>query len=265
MPELALPDVALHYEIDGQGPPLLMLAGFMSDSASWAPLVPLLSPHFTLIRPDNRTTGRTTPWNAPASPTIWAQDALALLDHLGHPQTHVIGHSLGGNIGWALAQSAPSRIASYTMAASAPIGLTRNMDLFRTLIAIRRSDAPTDTWLRALFPWLFSTAVYDVPGAVDAAVAQSLAYPHAQSPDAMDHQLAAILAADPAIFRETPNVPTQALLAENDLLVPLDLAQSALEGVAQNIITGAGHSIHWDAPNAVADHLHAFTSQHPIG
>ena len=58
MPVLERDDLELHYEIEGDGPPLLMIAGMASDSASWAPLVPLLTPHFTLIRPDNRTTGR---------------------------------------------------------------------------------------------------------------------------------------------------------------------------------------------------------------
>ena len=84
MPELALPDITLHYEIDGSGPPLLMLAGMLSDSASWGALAPLLTAHFTLIRPDNRSTGRTTPWRAETSVGQMARDALALMDHLGH-------------------------------------------------------------------------------------------------------------------------------------------------------------------------------------
>ena len=265
MPELERPDVILHYEVSGTGPPLLMLSGFMSDSASWAPLIPLLEPDFTLIRPDNRSTGRTRPWNAPASPAIWADDALALLDHLGHRRAHVLGHSLGGNIAWVLAQDAPSRIASCTMAASAPIRLNRNTDLFEALIAIRRSDAPSETWLRALFPWLFAPSVYDLPGAIETAVAQSLGYPHAQSPEAMAHQLNALKNADPKPFATIPQVPLLALLAERDLLVPLENAQDALKGITQQIIPGTGHSVHWDAPDAVASHLRDFAAKHPIG
>ena len=47
MPDLPLSDISLHYEVDGRGPPLLMLAGMLSDSASWGALAPLLSDHFT--------------------------------------------------------------------------------------------------------------------------------------------------------------------------------------------------------------------------
>ena len=83
MPDLKLDDISLHYEVDGSGPPLLLHAGMLSDSATWAPLVPLLTEHFTLIRPDNRSTGRTTPGDAPNSGAHMAADVLALMDHLG--------------------------------------------------------------------------------------------------------------------------------------------------------------------------------------
>ena len=66
MPDLALEDITLHYEIDGSGPPLLMLAGMMGDNASWGALLRLLTPHFTVIRPDNRTTANAGANNGPA-------------------------------------------------------------------------------------------------------------------------------------------------------------------------------------------------------
>lgn len=96
MPDLPLSDISLHYEVDGSGPPLLMLAGMLSDSASWGALAPLLSDHFTLIRPDNRSTGRTTPWDAETSVAQMARDALTLMEYLGHDTFHVVGHSMGG-------------------------------------------------------------------------------------------------------------------------------------------------------------------------
>lgn len=262
MPDLDLPDVTLHYEVIGNGPPLMLVAGMLSDSASWAPVVPFLSPHFTLICPDNRTTGRTFPQDAPASPKIWAEDALALLAHLGHDTCHVVGHSLGGYIAWAMASLAPDRMQSCTMVASAPLSLFRNMDLFRSLVAIRRSDAPPDTWLRVFLPWIFTPEFYQTPGAIDAAIAQSLAYPHAQSADAMAHQLTAVATADPALFQARPDVPMQAILAEKDLLIPLDLAQQALNGISTEVVSGCGHAPHWDAPDQVARAIKRFTDSH---
>lgn len=255
--------VSLHYEVTGTRPPLLMLAGFMSDHASWTPLVPLLAPHFTCIAPDNRTTGRTTPWDAPVSIEHMATDALALMDSLGFDRFHVLGHSMGGIIALQMAREAPQRIASAHIAASAPVRLNRNTALFTNLIAIRRSDAPPDTWLRALFPWLFNPKVFENSAAIDRAITDSLAYPHGQSVDAMEHQLSALRDFDGATLT-APKCPTQALVAALDLIIPPTHILSVLGHLPYHMIEGAGHSIHWDAPETVANHVRSFAAAHPI-
>jgi len=263
MPTLDRGDVTLHFEVFGNGPPLLMIAGFMSDHTSWTPLVPMLSTDFTCICIDNRTTGRTTPWDAPVSIDLMCQDGLALMDHLGHGQFHVLGHSMGGIIALHMAQVAPKRLASTHVAASAPIRLPRNTALFANLISIRRTDAAPDTWLRALFPWLFNPLVYQDAAAVDAAVADSLAYPHGQSADAMEHQLNALRDFDGTALAD-PGCPTQVLVGALDLIVPPDHALAVLGHLPHHIVEGAGHSIHWDAPDNVAALVRAFAAKHQI-
>lgn len=263
MPRLDHNDVSLHYEVTGSGPPLLMLAGFMSDHASWTPLVPLLCNQFACIRIDNRTTGQTKPWNAPVSIDLMCRDALALMDHLGCARFHVLGHSMGGIMALHMAQVVARRLASTHVCASAPIRLPRNTALFANLIAIRRSDAPPDTWLRALFPWLFNPRVYHDPITVDGAVADSLAYPHAQSADAMEHQLEALRGFDGSGLA-TPTCPTQMLVGALDLIVPPDHALAVLGHLPHHIVEEAGHSIHWDAPETVAYLVRAFATKHPV-
>ncbi len=260
MPTFDHGSVSVHYEISGEGPPLLMIAGMMSDSASWTPLIPLLGQHFTIIRPDNRTSGRTAPWDAPASIDHFATDCAGLIDHLNLGAAHVIGHSLGGMIGMRLASSFPHTVKSLTLAASAPLRLERNVALFKSLLAIRQSNATPDTWLNALFPWLFAPAFYDLPKAVEQAALASLAYPFSQTAEAMAHQIAALDNYAPEDIAELP-CPTQAILAEDDLLLPATLAKPTLGQIPTHMITNAGHSIHWDAPDAVADQLLRFIAQ----
>ena len=265
MPFLERPDIRYHYEVSGSGPPLVLIAGFMSDSASWGPLVPLLEPHFTLIRPDNRSTGRTTPWDAPCGPQQWAEDVKTLMEILGHAKYHVVGHSLGGFIGWQLAQTVPDRVASLSIAAVAIRSFERNTALFRALIDVRRTNATDETWLRLLYPWLIYSEKYETPGLIDAFVSASTAYAHAQTVGAMEHQLNALYGdVDPTPFESVPPVPLSALLAREDLLVPLTLATPTLTGVDTQIIEEAGHALHWDQPETVAEHIVSFAGKNAI-
>lgn len=261
MPIFEHDGIQQHYEITGNGPPLLLVAGMVSDSASWAPLLPLLEPQFTVVRPDNRTTGQTTPWNAPASVPLFAADCAALVEYLGLGPVHVMGHSLGGMIAMQFAIAHPTSVKTLTLAASAPLRLSRNIALFQSLLEIRQSNAAPDAWLKALFMWLFAPALYDTPAALDQAAAAALAYPFAQSQHAMAHQIAALDGYHPDDISAVA-CPVQALLAQNDILLPTTLALPTLAATPVHHIAGAGHSIHWDAPDAVAGHLLRFIAHH---
>jgi aminoacrylate hydrolase len=257
MPTFEHDGVSIHYERSGDGPPLLLIAGMMSDSASWLPLVPLLARHYTVIRPDNRTTGRTTPWNAPASIDKFAFDCAALMDRISLGRAHVVGHSLGGMIGMRMATHYAENVKSLSLLAAAPLRLERNVQLFKTLLAIRQSDAKPGVWLNALFPWLFAPSLYETPGALAEATQAALAYPYAQTPAAMAHQIAALDGYKPEAPGDLP-CPAQALLGAGDLLLPAGHAKAALGNIPVQMIEDAGHSLHWDQPEAVADHLRQF-------
>ena len=261
MPTLTLPEATLHYEIGGSGPPLMLVAGMASDSASWAPIVPRLERDFTVIRPDNRSTGRTLPVDAPASVSIWAQDAISLLDHLGIDRAQVMGHSLGGIIATQIAMTAPDRVLRLVLLASAPLRLPRNDALFAVMLALRGPGLPPDLWLRVFLPWLFHPRFFDDPAAQEIAITQTLAYPHAQSATAMAHQARALASFDPRPLQAGPGVPVLALLSTDDLLIPANAARAALAAFADLRVvslSGAGHSLHWDAPEQVLDHILPF-------
>ena len=264
MPKLALSDLEYHYEIDGSGPALLLIPGMLSDSASWGPMVAPLAKKYTVIRPDNRSTGRSKPELAPTSPQQNAADCLALLDHLGIARAHVVGHSMGGYIAAELATLAPDRTATLSLLCSAPLNLPRSWHLFQTLCDIRNTG-PEGLWLRALFPWLFHHSFFDNPEQIEGAVAASLAYPHAQSLQAMQHQLDALKTYVPTGKPMEISAPTLALLAQDDLIVPHDAALTLLKQIPNvdvQTLQDAGHSIHWDATSQVLERVTTFLQEH---
>src|SRR5262249_56732329 len=59
MPYLELPEHALYYEVDGSGPPLLMVMGLGGNAQVWAPIRRRLTRHWRLVMYDMQGTGRT--------------------------------------------------------------------------------------------------------------------------------------------------------------------------------------------------------------
>ena len=250
MPKLSLPDGRLHYEIGGSGPPLLLIAGMLSDSASWGPLVTPLEESHTVIRPDNRTTGRTQ-HDGQARIEDMASDAARLVNALGLGPAHVVGHSLGGTIALLLAGIRPQAVRSLTLMAAAPLNRPHLVALFEGLARIRARTE--EEWLRALYPWLFSPAFFETPSNVEAALLAARAYPHAQSLPAMEEQTRAFAAFDPGTIRPVGAIPAQAIFGATDLIAPQALAEPVLRALGVETfgcLPDAGHSLHWDAPEA---------------
>lgn len=257
MPDFDNNGASVHYELVGSGPPLLLLAGLASDGASWGPLTPLLAERFRVILIDNRGSGRTRAGGALSS-TDMADDARALLDHLDIREASVVGHSLGGALGLMLAARHPARVrrlVTMTTGAVTP----KIHALFGDLLHVYR-DQPPQTYFRLLYQWLFSERFFADPVNVAAAAAASVAYPWRQSPDDFARQLEALKTAAPLDLAAV-RCPVLALAAGRDLLGPPEAVRALHAPVPDHrveVIEAAAHSIHWEAPEAVAEKVIGF-------
>ena len=128
-------DVKIHYDVRGEGSPVLLLApgGMRSAAALWerAPFDPrqVLADDFKAIAMDQRNAGASTgPVTAEDGWHTYADDQLALLDHLRIERCHVLGMCIGGPFCLELMRRAPERIASGVLLQ--PIGADANRDIF---------------------------------------------------------------------------------------------------------------------------------------
>lgn len=250
MPQFVRDAATIHYEILGEGPPLLLIAGTASDGASWAPLLPLL-PGRQLILFDNRGSGQTRV-EGPIETDEMVEDAAALLDHLGIAQADIVGHSLGGALGLWLAARHPGKVRRLVTLAAGTIGIKERV-LFRDMARLYPTILPQD-WFRLFYQWLFSQPFFADEARVAAAAEASTAYAHRQSPGDFARQVAAIdRSRGPDL--STIACPVLAVAAELDLLAP-PLSVGALhKPIAEHemiTIEDAAHSIHWEQPDAVA-------------
>ncbi|HET6315047.1 MAG TPA: alpha/beta fold hydrolase, partial [Chloroflexota bacterium] len=105
-------DLDLHVEVDGYGPPLLLLHGFTGSLHAWDGIRSALGIRARLVLVDLIGHGQSdSPENAERYTLEWcARDLLAILDELRLERVSVLGYSMGGRIALHLALAAPERI-----------------------------------------------------------------------------------------------------------------------------------------------------------
>lgn len=116
--------VKIHYEVEGEGPPLVLLHWFTGSLEDWRVFgyVDALKDNYRLILIDARGHGQS---NKPHDPVAYvlekqAADIVAVLDELDVDKAHYFGYSMGGTLGWALAKYAPDRLSSLIIGGEAP-------------------------------------------------------------------------------------------------------------------------------------------------
>ncbi len=122
MPELELDDVTLAYDVTGEGEPVLLVAGCGQPAVAFQlGLVPgLVEAGYQVVVFDNRGVEPSSSPPAPYTVAQMADDALALLDHLGMTApVRVAGHSMGGWIAETLVVDHPHRVRSAALMGSA--------------------------------------------------------------------------------------------------------------------------------------------------
>ena len=104
--------IRMHYITAGRGPALLLLHGTPKTHYYWYKLVPLLTPHFTIVAPDLRGFGATDkpPAASGYDSLTNATDLAALMTQLSHPAYFVHCEDRGADYGYVLAATRRSAV-----------------------------------------------------------------------------------------------------------------------------------------------------------
>jgi pimeloyl-ACP methyl ester carboxylesterase len=104
-------DARIHYVAYGQGEPVLLLHGGLSNKLSWFSQIPwLVASGRRVVLIDTRGHGESTPGNTKLSYQIFAEDTIQVLDRLGIQRTDIVGWSDGGIIALMLGLEVPQRV-----------------------------------------------------------------------------------------------------------------------------------------------------------
>ncbi len=121
MPTADVNGVHIYYEVAGAGPRLLALPGSGADLRN-AIIGRPLEDRFTVLTLDQRGLGRSSIPPGPYSIADYAEDALALLAHVGWERAPLLGISFGGMVAQEVAIRAPERVDRLVVACSSSGG-----------------------------------------------------------------------------------------------------------------------------------------------
>ncbi len=137
MPVVRVGDIDVYYELEGEGPPLVLIGGLASNISGTEWLTRAMASSNRVLAFDNRGAGRTDKPDAPYSIPMMAGDTDRLMGTLGIGQASVLGVSMGGRIALELALSHPDRVSQ--------------LILVSTMAAARTPDTSTRMGLLTMF------------------------------------------------------------------------------------------------------------------
>ncbi|MEU6405661.1 alpha/beta hydrolase [Streptomyces sp. NPDC046985] len=133
-----LDGLRLHAVVGGEGPPLLLLAGWPETWYAWRLVMPELARDYTVVAPDPRGVGLSDKPDAGYDTGTLAADMVALMAALGHDRFAMVGHDVGMWTGYAVAADFPDRVERLALAEAVIPGLAPSPPIFAHQDVINR-------------------------------------------------------------------------------------------------------------------------------
>jgi pimeloyl-ACP methyl ester carboxylesterase len=219
VPQVKVDGLAINYDVQGEGEPLLLIPYTSADHACYAFQLPAYTEHFLCIALDLPGTGESDKPAGPYSTEGYADQVAVFLGAIGVEQAHVAGVSLGAAVGMHLAARHPGRVRSLSLHS----GWDASDDYLKIVVEQWRALASTlptvsDMVIQGIFPWCFTPEMYvDRPEFVDTLVDFVRGRP-AQPLDAFLAQIDAVIAHDASAALGDIGAPTLITFGARDLV-----------------------------------------------
>ena len=260
----AIAGTNLNYEVKGTGPAVLFLHAFPLTLRMWDAQARALEATHQVVRFDARGFGGTPPGDGLLTMERIADDAVALLDHLGLSKAIVCGISMGGYAAFALMRRHPERVKGLVLAdtRTAPDSPEAKRTRSAQADTVRREGPPgiADAFLQKARGETTRKERPEVVARIKEAIL-------AASARGIVDALAGLAArADSGPTLREIHVPTLVVCGAEDALTPVadaEAIQRGIPGSTLQIIPKAGHLSALEDPAAFDAVLLAFLRTAP--
>ena len=246
------------YERRGEGPPVVLLHGYVGDRRMWRSQLDDISDEFTVVAWDAPGHGGSSDPPEEFPLHAFADCLAAFIDALELGRPHVVGLSFGGGLALELVRRHPGLPASLVLA-SAYAGwagsLPPEVAEERLQQALRLAELPPDQLVAELMPTMFSDSA---PAELVEEFSASMREFRAVGVRANSRAFAE---ADLRDVLPRVDVPTLLLYGDSDVRAPAGVAHDLHAGIPGSrlvFIPGAGHVCNIDASQSFNRELRTF-------
>lgn len=251
------------YDDIGSGPTVLLIHGFPLNRALWRPQqADLVAAGYRVIAPDLRGFGESDETDGSCSIDLFADDMVALLEHLDVDQAVVVGMSMGGYLLFNLLERYPQRLTAAVFMVTRSVADDEATRQQRLQLAENCRKYGPQTVADRLHPVLFAPGTLETRPKLGEEVYSWMVTTGSRG------LVAGLLAmrdrrdSTPRLNRIT--VPTLVIGAAEDQVCPLEHARMIANGISGSrfvVVEDAGHLANLEQPNQINHHLLDFLRQ----
>ena len=242
--------VKLNWRDKGEGEALVFIHGFPFRSTMWAPQFDAIPPGWRFIAPDLRGFGNSERGTALMSIDLFADDVVALLDHLEIEQAVICGMSMGGYVTLSLAHRYPHRVRALVLVATRASADSEEAIKTRRDLAIRARNQGSQVVVESMLPKLLSgNTRIQHPEIVEFVRNMMMT----TAPETMAGALIAMAhRQDYRDMLQRIDVPAQIIRGDQDEIIvreEMDLLARSIRGAKYDVIPNVGHMPSLEAPD----------------
>jgi 3-oxoadipate enol-lactonase len=252
MPHADLNGFQIHYDVHGDGEPLICVHGLGCDRRAWVAQIQPFSERYKTVVFDNRDVGQSSLATRDYSTADMALDVLALADQLELESFHLLGISLGGMVSQHVALAAPDRVRTLTLAVTHG-GVRRAGQLRGRLLGSYARHLPLEDQVDNLLYLCYTEQFFENDALYAFMRTALLENPYPQPPEAFARQAAAGAHHDVRDRLGELPMPVHVIGAERDMMIPVWKARelaSLIPHAQYTEIDGQGHGVMWEAADA---------------
>jgi pimeloyl-ACP methyl ester carboxylesterase len=150
--------LAVFYETEGDGEPIVLLHGGMADNSTWAAQFSELSPHRQVVAPERQAHGHTPDRPGPLTYAAMTDQTIKFLVAQGLGPVDLLGWSDGGMVGTLIAAEHPELVRTLTVTGSGFSNAGYVPGSMESLVALSSDDEDM-----AMFAAMYAQASPDGP------------------------------------------------------------------------------------------------------